>query len=255
MRANCFSTDPIDRALARHRLDARRQAIVDEMRRFDPDLPELRHPYAPKPPVLAGRLLRYAALIVLDDCRTDLPIAAVRGRIEAMGYRIQEPQASKRLADALAHETVRGRVERRQRGHYRIVRLPRATRYRATDRLLAERLRASREAKAMSPGAEEDPFEHLPPPPNRHEGVHHAIALLTVLLDESDGEPDEHVVQAVAPDLASSEQAAILLKGMSELSAWLLMHLEELSEESTTTWLQRAALDFCLLYTSDAADE
>lgn len=77
-----------------------------------------------------------------------------------------------------------------------------------------------------------------------HEGVQRAIALLTVALSDEEREPDIAMVDAVAPDLHDADSVEELIRGLAELSAWLLMHLEQFSEESTSIWLRRAALDF-----------
>ena len=77
-----------------------------------------------------------------------------------------------------------------------------------------------------------------------HEGVEQAIALLTVALSEEDREPDGAVIDAVAPDLSDADSVEQLVRGLAQVSAWLLMHLEELSGERSAIWLRRAALDF-----------
>jgi hypothetical protein len=78
-----------------------------------------------------------------------------------------------------------------------------------------------------------------------HEGVQRAIALLTVALtDDDEAELDDALVEAVAPDLRDTESVEALLRGLAEVSAWLLMHLEQLSGEPPSVWLRRAALDF-----------
>jgi hypothetical protein len=76
-----------------------------------------------------------------------------------------------------------------------------------------------------------------------HEGVRQAIALLTVALADDDLEPDAAVVDAVAPNLRDPDAVEELIRGLAELDAWLLMHLEELSGEPPAAWLRRAALE------------
>ncbi|MBI2705363.1 MAG: hypothetical protein HYX32_08765 [Actinobacteria bacterium] len=78
----------------------------------------------------------------------------------------------------------------------------------------------------------------------QREGVQRAIALLTVALADDDTEPDGAVVEAVAPDLHDADATEELIRGLAEVSAWMLMHLEELSGEEPSIWLRRAALDF-----------
>lgn len=77
-----------------------------------------------------------------------------------------------------------------------------------------------------------------------NEGVQRAIALLTVALAEEDREPEADVIDAVAPDLYDADDVEELIRGLAEISAWLLMHLEQFSDEPPSTWLRRAALDF-----------
>ena len=77
-----------------------------------------------------------------------------------------------------------------------------------------------------------------------HEGVQRAIALLTVAFADEDREPEADVIDAVAPDLHDADSVEELIRGLAEISAWLLMHLEELSDDPPSIWLRRAALDF-----------
>ena len=79
---------------------------------------------------------------------------------------------------------------------------------------------------------------------SHNEGVQRAIALLTVALADDDTEPEAPVIEAVAPDLHDADATEELIRGLAEVSAWLLMHLEELSDEAPSIWLRRAALDF-----------
>jgi hypothetical protein len=77
-----------------------------------------------------------------------------------------------------------------------------------------------------------------------HEGVQRAIALLTVALADDETEPEAPVIEAVAPDLRDADATEELIRGLAEISAWLLMHLEERSGDAPSIWLRRAALDF-----------
>jgi hypothetical protein len=77
-----------------------------------------------------------------------------------------------------------------------------------------------------------------------HEGVQRAIALLTVALGDDDLEGQDEVVAAIAPDLDDVAESEALIRGLAEISAWLLMHLEERSSQPAQQWLRRAALEF-----------
>jgi hypothetical protein len=77
-----------------------------------------------------------------------------------------------------------------------------------------------------------------------HDGAQRAIALLTVALADDDLEPQDDVVAAVAPDLGDADESEALIRGLAEVSAWLLMHLEELSSRPAQEWLRQAALEF-----------
>jgi hypothetical protein len=76
------------------------------------------------------------------------------------------------------------------------------------------------------------------------EGVQRAIALLTVALGDDDLEGQDAVVAAIAPDLDDVAESEALIRGLAEISAWLLMNLEELSSQPAQSWLRRAALEF-----------
>jgi hypothetical protein len=76
-----------------------------------------------------------------------------------------------------------------------------------------------------------------------HEGAQRAIALLTVALADDDLEAQDDVVAAIAPDLGDVAESEALIRGLAEVSAWLLMNLEELSDRSAEAWLRRAALE------------
>ena len=77
-----------------------------------------------------------------------------------------------------------------------------------------------------------------------HEGAQQAIALLTVALADDDLDPADDVVAAIAPDLGDAAESEALIRGLAEVSAWLLMNLEELSDQPASAWLRRAALEF-----------
>jgi hypothetical protein len=77
-----------------------------------------------------------------------------------------------------------------------------------------------------------------------NEGAQRAIALLTVALADDDADPPDDVVAAIAPDLGDAAEAEVLIRGLAEISAWLLLNLEELSDQPAHAWLRRAALEF-----------
>jgi hypothetical protein len=77
-----------------------------------------------------------------------------------------------------------------------------------------------------------------------HDGARRAIALLTVALADDDLDTPDDVVAAIAPDLDDPAASEALIRGLAEISAWLLMNLEELSSQPVEAWLRRAALEF-----------
>ena len=69
----------------------------------------------PLDPGLWGRDLRYAALALICLAHRPVSITDLAARLSDLGF---EPVDRKRLADALGHEVLRGRLLRVERGHY-----------------------------------------------------------------------------------------------------------------------------------------
>ena len=92
---------------------------------------------AREPMVVRGTLLRSILLLELDEQRhrtvsvSELVDALIRRGVTVAG------RPSKVISDALRSEQTRGRVRRTGRGQYRILRLPRTSRWRARQRVAA----------------------------------------------------------------------------------------------------------------------
>ena len=88
-------------------------------------------PPAPTAVPIRGRDLRYAALGVLVRTGSPMSLPEIHRALHVAGYRIAGERSVKRLGDALAYESTKGRVVRVARGTYALGELSPARRRRA----------------------------------------------------------------------------------------------------------------------------